>query len=639
MTKEELKNWLLEKNQKYRQGQEVVSDYTFDQYLEDYSKLASAKEYEELRGQLFEPAGDVKHKYIVGSLEKFTAEEGNAIRDWAGKDSFCVTPKIDGCSMTLTYQDGVLTNAITRGDAFVGREQYNKIRHIVPNYISNNESEVIIRGEVVILKEDFAKAEAEMHKPLKNRRNATTGILNALAPTIDLVQCLTFVPFKIWGSDSIQPDDIVKFQNWGMYKKAFGDGVLPQINFDSGFQDFTGEGISEILSNVCMQWMEQMPFDMDGLVMRDCSVGFENVKIPERVRAFKINQLIAESEITNIIYQVSKSGYLCPVAEFDPVMLGGAIVSRCTLFHAGVVRDNMLTKGTRIRIVKAGDIIPYFKEVVDREHEITPSCLPSGCPCCFHALKEIVSNKTLELKCTNPNCPDQLYKKMVFFLRNLGIEIVTEVSLENWGIKNWGNLIRFKPKDSVNQIKFKKALDEKMFTATKEELLESLDWDGVSIKTWRKIWQSGLTIDDLDDWNIKEFKYDRVENALKTINGIGDKIIKTIVESYESNRNIVSDIVTEPNYQPKVKETKLTLQGITKFCFTGALSHPRSYYKNLINQHVGMEISDSVTKDLSFLVTNDKDSNSSKAKKAQQLGISIINEEEFLSLIAKFISR
>ena len=79
MTKEELKNWLLEKNQKYRQGQEVVSDYTFDQYLEDYSKLASAKEYEELRVQLFEPSGDVKHKYIVGSLEKFTSEEGNAI--------------------------------------------------------------------------------------------------------------------------------------------------------------------------------------------------------------------------------------------------------------------------------------------------------------------------------------------------------------------------------------------------------------------------------------------------------------------------------------------------------------------------------------------------------------------------------
>ena len=638
-----LKSQLIAYNLAYRLGEPMLSDEEFDIMLDTYKVKAGLSAYNKLREQLLESKGDVKHEFTVGSLEKFTIDENEELQKWINPTSrYCITPKIDGLSICAIYSKGKLVKAVTRGDGITGVDQTNKLCRILPIVIDDNSESLIIRGECVILKSNFDIIKHLANTDFKNRRNAAIGIVNAKNVDLKLLNYLTFIPFAKWQPDNTyeQPIFIEYLKKLGFYEMQYLTCSSNTINC----------GYLEDTYNL---WNSDpnkaVDFDMDGLVIQEINHTFEaNVYLPTRTRAFKVNKLVAETTIEQIDWQISKSGYLCPVGILKPVELGGATVSRCTLFSAKVVKDNNLCNGTVISMHKAGDIIPKFDAVI-APSQISKMELPSVCPYCGATLVEVLNknNEFQDLQCCNPSCKEQGAKKMAYILRNLGVDRITDVSLLKWGITDITSLLAYTANlDYKSSIYFYEALAAKLFNQPKEVIWGALDWDGIGMATWKSIFTT-ISFDALTamEADLKNFIVDDVssytesiKNIIENTEGVNKETIKIISNSYSSNKIILDQIVNDPRYNPiiSVEATKSFTSKVNSdclsICVTGALSMSRSKIKTLVEQK-GFIFNDSLIKTTNYLVTNDTSSNSSKLVKARKLNIKIINEEELIKLL------
>ena len=618
MNKLDLISKIKEANNKYRAGDPIMEDHEYDLLIDELRSMVDISEFEDIMSTLNEGEIErndnrikVSHPFILGSLEKLKHEQPHTLKKFITnyvKNKLCVSAKVDGISCRLHYENGKLISASTRGDGYVGIDITDKIRYVkfVPSTFGNDT--VDIRGELVILKDDFATMSG-----YANPRNACAGIFNRKDSTIDELSKISFIAYTILGTKYTKSEQFEVLSN--DFKTAWNTELNPVVIEDNG------EDISDVLFELANQDHE---YETDGLVISDISYRNEEKYRPDACMAYKINMLAAQTKLIDVIWQgPQKNGRFNPVGVLEPVELGGSVIGKATIHNNDIIRKKGLKYGSIIQIIKSGDIIPTVIKVVSNDVNTSDIDFPTVCPCCGETLVETEKF----MVCPNKNCKDQTTFKTQYFLEKLGIENVSFKRLQQLGIFTIEDLIMFYPNEKYKiETKLYDNLKRKMFTSSRKDLLMATDFEGISTKILNKI-----------------FDFYGFENAIKHTNliglplGVGEKIMSKFLSHVDENMIIVEKITNDNRYsyvENSEVEYKLSATAVIgSICFTGSLSTMgRKEAMNLAERN-GYEVKSSVTKGLTYLVTNDPNSGSTKNEKAKKLGTLVIGEDEFLKLM------
>lgn len=357
-----LKNKILDANKQYRLGHPFLSDQEYDNMCEKLETEISKDEWILFRSRLFENDGKIKHDFVMGSLAKFKYEEPENVCTWINnhvENALNISAKVDGISAKLSYVNGKLVSATTRGNGYFGEDITDKIFFIknIPHEISEKQN-LQIRGELVIFDEDFEKYSSKY----ANSRNLTCGFIGKKEINPEELKNISFVAYTIFGDKYTKAEQFKILEDNGFltaWHKSFTIAEL-QIKTAKGFQNFNDE---------LRGYVKQiLPYGTDGLVLSDDDYRNEDVLIPENQIAFKINECLGETQIIGIEWKgPSKDGKFVPVAQLDPVEISGSIVSQCSLYNIDFVTKNDLHPGVNVTICKRGDIIPAVVKVEGRE--------------------------------------------------------------------------------------------------------------------------------------------------------------------------------------------------------------------------------------------------------------------------------
>lgn len=632
----ELKRRILVANEKYRIGSPVISDTDYDDLVDALRSLIGESRFSEFRTELTEANGGVKHPYAMGSLEKIKAFDNTAsVKKWIfdhipengdGSEGIFVSAKIDGCSARVSYDNGVLVGASTRGDGTFGVDLLEKAALFIPTALPKNFSGDI-RGEITLTHETLEHLSDFNGKQYKNIRNATAGLINSKDASADEVSFLRFFPYEIMGFNGLSK----KRQFRKLAELGFTTALHKELT-DIYNEQFAGNSpcssYDDALMVVYNGFAEIAPYDIDGLVVCDLSDDdiFENEFIPSKTVAVKFNQMTAESTLIDVEWGVSKSGKLRPVGVIEPVVLGGATVTSVTLNNISYIHDMGLTYGCKVNVLKSGDIIPKIVGVSHpNESEETAIEYPKTCPSCGRELRYDIDE--LYPVCVNDECDDILVNKVLHFMKQLGVKHVSFNTLKKERIYHVDDLLSLKDDGASALMRtLNKEVYSKVFGAPKESILCAFDYDGVSEKIVKKM--------------IEHYGFDKVlsetENLLKTDlpSGVGEKFIHKFVVGRDKNIDTYRRIVGDSRYHCSLKETNTS--GVLKsmgFAVTGELkSMGRNEFKNAVEGNGG-HYQSSVSKRTSFLVTNDTSSGTVKIQKARSLGVKVIDEEQFLNMI------
>jgi len=452
-----LVRYIKQANEAYRLGKPIISDESYDSLLEKLKK-EDKKIYSQVKNELFENKGKFKHKYIVGSLRKITGKD-EVDKFISENVAYHITLKLDGNSMILYYKNGKLDFAATRGDGEYGEIQTDKVRKIVPNVIKDTK-DLVVRGEVIISKELFAKKYSSKYA---NARNFVAGILNRkeISPELD---DLSFVSFEIMGSKDPQWQQI-------KYLKSLGFETVKNLVF----VDVTFDGLTQILKSQ----RKNYSYEIDGLVISKDSYSFENEKYPIGKVAFKSQRDVKTTTIRNIIYSASRTGKIVPLLDIDPVEVDGSTISKVSAYNLKYVTDNKVGIGAIVTVYKAGEIIPKVLNVVSPSDNYN---IPTHCPIC----KKPVSKTKLDIICTNPNCEAKTIKQVAEFIKNIGIKHISEKTLTKHNVKTFDQLLSYDKTSSMTETRITQVKD-KIIQLDEKEIFYNLPFDGVQKNTRTKI--------------------------------------------------------------------------------------------------------------------------------------------------------
>ena len=635
-SEQELERRLASLNRAYRDGNPVVSDAEYDELLDSYHKKVGDGRYNVFRKTLFEDGGTVKHPHIMGSLEKVKNEDpDNALADWILNNVFpndvgslFVSAKVDGCSLRLQYDHGKLVDAVTRGDGLSGVSIYEKAKLFVPTTLED-EYTGNIRGECTLTHESFDELKTVMRQGYKNLRNATVGVVNSKDADISNCRFLRFVAYHMMDEKTLTKED--QF-NW-LESYGFQVPLREIVDFEMGRMsiDEFRRYLDNMMMEVFARFQTHADYDMDGLVVNDRSeTDFETGgKIPVNMIAFKPNQLTAHTSLIGIDWQISKSGYFTPVGLIDPVELGGATIGRVTLNNLGFVRDSGLRIGIGLDILKSGDIIPKVVNVCHGENDGTTNddLVPTHCPYCGHDL--VVEG--CELRCPNEECPERHVMQTATFLKSLGVKNYDCAVLRELGVRRIEDVARYVDDGSVRGKKLSAAISKHVYGANVLDLLSAFDWNGLGKKTLKRM----SDIYGFEHLVKPDFK--AMQQDLPV--GVGLGLLKLYEQGYAENIKLFHLFVDDARFKGKRTVDKPTLvdgklSGMS-FCVTGELSSmSREEFGRIVIENGGL-LKNSVTKKVTHLVTNNPQSNSSKNRKARELGVEVISEERFLGMIGE----
>ena len=606
MSLESLKSKIEQHNILYRQGNPEISDIQYDDLLEELEFKMDKSEFQTFKESLLDIPGKTKHNYIIGSLNK--AKSGtDQLQKWFCKyniTDFVAMEKVDGMSIVLRYENGLFKQATTRGNGILGENQTNKFKHIVRQklkYTFTGE----IRAEVTLTKKSFELLkEMEPDKDHKNLRNSTAGIINSKDVEVEKLKLLSVICYQILGANENIPFQLLVLKDYGLTTVKY----------------ITLHDYNQITPKLLSQWKYQADYDIDGLVICDHKYSGENAYHPEKMIAFKVDD---ESEVTTVIdieRSVSKQGYIKAVAILKPVQLNGTTVKRATLYNEKWAIDRKIGIGAEVEIIKSGEIIPKIVNVVTESMEdyIT------NCPCCN---SELILNG-VELQCINPDCEDKNIKLVESFLIKMGVEGISETSLRNWNITSFDKLFAWKPVSGKMQNNFYQELLTKVYQASPETIISCMYYPGAGRKTINKL------LKEYDLYTLSEIIYNSGSDYSDNLpEGIGKITMDNISETWNNNFELLETIINDSRYcytpiQEQTEAKSSILLG-KSFCFTGKISQPRKVYEQMVKDNGGTI--KGVSKKLNYLVVGAKAGN--KLAKAEKLGVTILTEEEFLTLI------
>lgn len=609
----------------YYQGTPIISDEEYDRLESQLKKIDPDNPVLKMVGSSVDESVDkIRHQRKMLSLEK-TYQPGD-VEAFLKKGELLSVFKIDGVSCSLVYQDGHLVIAKTRGDGSIGENITAKAIFIpeIPKHVASKES-FEIRGEIFCTSTGFHKITKDMlelglERPT-NPRNIVAGVVGR-KESIMLARHFSFRAFDIIR-------DVETCKTEAEKLSAISHMGLPVI--ESEVHTEMGSVVDRI--EEARSFMQEGDYQIDGLVfvlndLRQHEELGETSHHPRYKLAFKFQGDTKKVKIEAISWQVSRNGVLTPVANIEATELSGANITRVTLHNMGVVADYNLKPGDEIEIVRSGEVIPKFLSVA----HTTPgeASIPKNCPCCG----SILGREEIWLICNNEKCPDRKIEEILHWIRQSKIEDLSDKRLREMMaqglVTEIPDLYRVTTDELLSLDKVKDKLAEKIFgniQKTKKmdlvTFLSALGIDGVSTTKARKIIAHGHnTLDKLVELNAE---------TLASIDGFAEKSANDIVQSIHSKKSLIGGlkkcgvVILAPL---AIKNGPLTGK---KICITGTMSVPRGELEKIIQSRGGIVVA-SVSKNTDFLLTNDTSPQSSKYKKAQEIGTQVISEEEFIKL-------
>ena len=576
------------------------------------------------------------HESPMLSLDK--TKSVTELEDWLGDNEALLSWKMDGLTIVLTYRGGELVEAVTRGNGIIGEVITNNAKNFqnVPLKIEYK-GELILRGEAVIKYSDFKRINesiSDADAKYKNPRNLCSGSVRQLNPAVTRERKVYFNVFNVVKADNIDFENS-KAKQFEWAKNEGFDVVEYKFTNRESLANDIADFESRIADN-------DIPSDGLVLLLDDIALGERlgsTAKFPRNAMAFKWSDERQTTKLKYIEWSPSRTGLINPVAVFEPVELEGTTVSRASLHNVSIFEELMLGVGDEISVYKANMIIPQVYENLTKSNT---EKVPKICPACGKDTTIKKDNESKVLLCTNPDCQVKHIKQYALMASRdaLNIDGLSESTLEKFLSKGFiksdsdlFHLDKFKD-EIINMDGFGKRSYEKLISALDEaknttvsRFLYSLGISGIGSANAKMI---AKYFDNDIDRIISASKDDLLE-----IEGIGEVLANSIADFFRSEKNIenIESLRKILKFEKEESGGGDKLSG--KVCvITGSLQHfsNRNELKELIEKNGG-KVSGSVSSKTNYLINNDTASNSSKNKKAKELGVEIISEEDFLKLL------
>lgn len=620
----------------YQDAEEIMTNFEYDKLYDELEALEKEtgivlgnSPTQRVGYEVLSELPKEAHPSRMLSLDK--TKEREALAAWLGGQKGLLSWKLDGLTIVLTYENGSLIKALTRGNGEIGEVITSNARVFanVPVEIPYK-GRLVLRGEAVIRYSDFEKINRSIEDAearYKNPRNLCSGSVRQLNSQITAERNVNFFAFTLVEADVDFADSRLRQMEW-----------LADQGFDVvEYRLVTADNVVE-----AVDWFESQiegnDLPSDGLVLTFDDIAYSRslgttAKFPRDSIAFKWRDQLAETTLKEIEWSASRTGLINPVAIFDPVELEGTTVSRASVHNISVMRDLKLGLGDRITVYKANMIIPQIAENLTGSDSIY---VPDSCPVCGQKTAVRDDNGIQTLHCVNPDCLAKQIKGFTLFVsRNaMNIDGLSEATIEKLIakglIKELADLFRVEAyREEITEMEgfgeksFEnlKASIEKAKDTTPERLLYSLGIPGIGVANAKTIARAAHR------------KWDKItaltREELVEIDGIGDVMADAFVSYFDDplKRRIADDVRAVVRLDERSEETGQLFAGVT-FVITGSLKHfdNRDALKAEI-ERAGGKVSGSVSSKTGYLVNNDLQSTSGKNKKAKELGIPIIDED------------
>ena len=626
----------------YQEDREIMSNREYDAL---YDELEQA---EKITGIVLADSPTVRVGYeAVDALPKEThdspmlsldkTKDREVLRGFIGNHKTLLSWKMDGLTIVLTYENGELQKAVTRGNGIVGEVITNNARVFrnIPLKIAY-QGRLVLRGEAIITYSDFERINnsiEDVDAKYKNPRNLCSGSVRQLNNQITAERNVRFYAFALVSAQDVEMHNSREFQMEWLRTQGFE--VVE-------YRVVTSENLDEVMDYFAEKIVTN-DFPSDGLVALYDDIAYgeslgSTAKFPRNAFAFKWADEVRETTLREIEWSPSRTGLINPIAVFDPVELEGTTVSRASVHNVSIVKDLKLGIGDTIQVYKANMIIPQIAENLTQSGNLE---IPDTCPVCGQEAKIICENDVEALYCMNPDCVAKKIKAFTLFVSRdaMNIDGLSEATLEKFIAKgfihNFGDIFEIEKyrdeivtMDGFGEKSFDNLISsiEKAKDTTLAKVIYSLGISNIGLSNAKIICR--YFDDDLD--KIRSAK----EEEISAIDGIGPVIAGSLTKYFAKpeNNQKVDHLM---GYLHIVKEEKADNQIFAgkNFVITGSLERfsNRGEAKNLI-ESLGGKVTGSVTGKTNYLINNDVNSNSSKNKKARELGIPILSEEDFLKL-------
>lgn len=628
----------------YQEDREIMSNFEYDKLYDELLSLEQGtgtvlagsptqKVGYEILSQLPKEA----HESPMLSLDK--TKEVEALKEWLGEHTGILSWKLDGLTIVLTYEGGALVKAVTRGSGEIGEVITGNARVFanIPLKIPHK-GQLILRGEAVIRYSDFAVINSQIQDAdakYKNPRNLCSGSVRQLNNEITAQRNVHFMGFGMVKADGMEDFRFRKDQLEWLKIQGFDVVEYEVVN---------GENLEAAVTRFA-DLIQTYDLPSDGLVLIYDDIAYgeslgRTAKFPRNSIAFKWADEIRETTLTEIEWSPSRTGLINPVAIFEPVELEGTTVGRASVHNISIMESLELGKGDTITVYKANMIIPQIADNLTRSGSIV---IPSACPVCGGATQINQLNDVRSLYCTNPDCQAKKVKSFALLASRdaLNIDGLSEATLEKFigagfihSYKDMFHLNRYR--DAIIEME---GFGEKSY----ENLINSMET--ASHTTLPRVIY-GLGIAGIGLANAKMLcrafgnDFNRMRSAdteeLMAVDGIGAVLAEGWQEYFarEKNRMAAEELLEELKIeQEAVSQDLPVFEGMT-FVITGSVEHfaNRKEMQEVIEARGG-KATGSVTAKTTYLINNDTTSNSSKNKKAKELGIPILSEQDFLQLL------
>lgn len=626
----------------YQEDTEIISNREYDQMYDELQALE--KETGTVLAnsptisvgyEAVEQLPKEEHETPMLSLDK--TKDREVLREFIGEHQTLLSWKLDGLTVVLTYENGELVKAVTRGNGVVGEVVTNNARVFknIPLKIPY-QGRLVLRGEAIITYSDFQRINEsieDVDAKYKNPRNLCSGSVRQLNNEITARRNVRFYAFALVSAENVDFGNSRAFQFQWLKKQGF-DVVE--------YQMVTAETLDEAMEYFSTA-ISQNDFPSDGLVALYDDIVYgdslgRTAKFPRNAFAFKWADEIRETHLQKIEWSPSRTGLINPVAVFEPVELEGTTVSRASVHNISIMKELELGIGDNITVYKANMIIPQIAENLTRSSNLE---IPVACPACGHATEIRKVNEVEALYCTNPDCAAKKIKSFALFASRdaMNIDGLSEATLEKFiargFIHDFGDIFEIgKHRDEIVAME---GFGEKSF----ENLMVSLE-KAKETTLAKVIYSLGIANIGLAnakvicrhfDDDLEQIRH-ASEEEVSEIDTIGPVIARSLTEYFasEENNRRLDHLMEYLNIKKEEKKEEQIFQGMN-FVITGSVGHfaNRAQAKEFI-ESLGGKVTGSVTGKTNYLINNDTTSNSSKNKKAKELGIPILSEEDFLKL-------
>ena len=634
----------------YQEANEIMTNFEYDKLYDELVGLEketgmvlSNSPTVNVGYQVVSQLPKEQHNSPMLSLDK--TKEVGALADFAGDRKCLLSWKMDGLTVVLTYENGELVKAVTRGNGLVGEVITNNAKTFKNIPISiPYKGRLTLRGEAIIKYSDFEQINREIEdadSKYKNPRNLCSGSVRQLNSQVTAERNVNFVAFALINADDVDFGNSIEQQYKWMESQGF-QVVEYRVVTRNSMEDAVKYFAEKI---------QTYDYPSDGLVLMfdDIEYGLSlgtTAKFPRNGIAFKWEDEQAETTLKYIEWSPSRTGLINPVAVFEPVELEGTTVSRASVHNISIMEELELGSGDRIKVYKANMIIPQISENLTKSGI---DDLPKECPVCGYATEVKAENGIKTLYCPNSQCPAKHVKLFTLFVSRNGMNIdgLSEETLEKFidadYIKEFADIFHLDryyeeivATPGFGQKSYDNLMDsvEKARTVELSALIYSLGIPNIGSANAKLICKAFNN-------NIEKIRNASVEELIE-IDGIGEIMAEKFCQYFADEDNIkkLDNLLKEVNIaEPEENTTPQNMDGLT-FVITGSVEHfaNRNELKSYIEKHGG-KVTGSVSAKTNYLINNDAMSASSKNKKAKQLGVEIVTEEVFLERWCKDIEQ